>query len=160
MSLLVYLKVIPYIKFEHFAIIRFWVMLRTIRQSDKLAWVIMTRMKKWITTYLKHIKTDYYNAATQVEITGYYTNLHRGRLREDECHCRHSADRDCAASRSVCRYRLQFHQQTFTFSLFYEKIQKTDNENVLKRVRIIQSLFSSVTDDCAVSFCICMIWAG
>jgi len=32
---LVYPKVIPYIKFEHFGIIRFWVMLRTNRQTNR-----------------------------------------------------------------------------------------------------------------------------
>jgi len=36
MSLLGYPKVIPYIKFEHFGIIRFLVMLRTNKQTDKL----------------------------------------------------------------------------------------------------------------------------
>jgi len=35
MSLLEYPKVIPYTKFGHFGIIRFWVMLRTNRQTDK-----------------------------------------------------------------------------------------------------------------------------
>jgi len=34
-SLLGYPKVIPYTKFEHFGIIRFWVMLRTNRQTDR-----------------------------------------------------------------------------------------------------------------------------
>jgi len=48
--LLVYTKIIPYTKFEHFGIIHFWVMLRTNRQTDglenathadwQLAWVI------------------------------------------------------------------------------------------------------------------------
>ena len=33
-SLLGYPKVIPYTKFEHFGIIRFWVMLRTNRLTD------------------------------------------------------------------------------------------------------------------------------
>ena len=36
MSLVGYPKVIPYTKFEHFGIIRFWVMLRTnTKQTDK-----------------------------------------------------------------------------------------------------------------------------
>jgi len=34
-SFLGYPKVIPYIKFEHFGIIRFWVILRTNRQTNK-----------------------------------------------------------------------------------------------------------------------------
>ena len=34
-SLRVYPKIIPYTKFEHFEIIRFWVMLQTKKQTDK-----------------------------------------------------------------------------------------------------------------------------
>jgi len=35
MSFLGYPKVIPFTKFEHFEIIRFWVMLRTNRQTNR-----------------------------------------------------------------------------------------------------------------------------
>jgi len=42
MSFLGYPKIIPYTKFEHFGIIRFWVMLRTNKQTNRRTWTFST----------------------------------------------------------------------------------------------------------------------
>ena len=47
MSLLGYPKVIPYTKFEHFGIIRFWVILRTNKQMDLNVLSTLTDSGQW-----------------------------------------------------------------------------------------------------------------
>ena len=47
MSLVEYPKVIPYTKFEHFGIIRFWVMFQTNKQTDSKILRTPTDVTRW-----------------------------------------------------------------------------------------------------------------
>jgi len=114
MSLLGYPKVIPYTKFEHFWIIRFWILLRVLVWKIYLLilWPWPLTFQPQIISFLGYLKVILYTKFEHFEIFRFWVMLRTNR-QTDELEYANHADRLChnwmtGKRRLTIVYTLQF----------------------------------------------------